>query len=62
MKRRTSSHRRHNTPRELVVAVISDLHAYQGIEPDKAPSRLCVTETDPRKNPLCGLLTFVCLT
>lgn len=46
-------------PATLRVAVISDIHAYEGVEADKAPSHCCVTENDPTKNSLAGLRTFV---
>lgn len=43
----------------LAIAVISDIHAYSGVEDDKAPSDCCITETDPSKNALCGLRDFI---
>ena len=47
-----------NAPeKRLVVAVISDVHAYEGkdIKPDDIPSHCCITENDPLKNSLVGL-------
>lgn len=45
----------------LVVAVISDVHAYEGkdIKPDEIPSHCCITESDPMKNSLVGLHEFI---
>ena len=43
----------------LSVAVISDIHAYQGLTPDQAPSHCCVTENDATKNPLVSLRDFI---
>lgn len=45
----------------MAVAVISDVHAYAGkdIKPDDAPSHCCITENDPTKNPLAGLVDFI---
>jgi Calcineurin-like phosphoesterase len=43
----------------LVVAVISDIHAYEGVAADDAPSHCCVTENDPTKNSLVGLRDLI---
>jgi hypothetical protein len=47
------------TPTSLRIAIVSDIHAYDGVEPDQAPSHCCVTENDPTKNPLCGLRELI---
>jgi predicted MPP superfamily phosphohydrolase len=47
------------TASPLRIAIISDIHAYDGIEPDKAPSHCCITENDPTKNPLSGLRQLI---
>ncbi|MSR60593.1 MAG: hypothetical protein EXS05_23620 [Planctomycetaceae bacterium] len=56
------SHKRQpqrQSQKRLVIAVISDVHAYDGIDPDKAPSHCCVTENNPTKNALAGLLAML---
>lgn len=43
----------------LTVAVISDVHAYEGVEPDKAPSHCCITDNDAAMNPIAGLKAII---
>jgi 3',5'-cyclic AMP phosphodiesterase CpdA len=45
--------------RTLVIAVISDVHAYDGAARDDGPSHCCVSEIDPQKNSLRGLRHFI---
>jgi predicted phosphodiesterase len=43
----------------LTVAIVSDVHAYQGFDADKSPSHCEVMETDPLKNAIVGLKEFI---
>lgn len=45
----------------LMVAVVSDLHAYKDAEPDDAPSHYCLGDpgTDPGTSPLAGLRDLI---
>ncbi|MGC3968741.1 MAG: metallophosphoesterase [Pirellulales bacterium] len=56
-RKRKPSNRTSNSV--IRIAVVSDVHAYDELEPDDAPSHCRVGENDPMKNPLAGLRGFI---